>query len=234
MAKAGASIPMVQKYGAVFGLLGSLIVLGNLVMHFVSVQGLASLAPEDIVRWTKEHQFLLFVYPLLILAMMFFALLVQGIEDRLRRRSPHLALLSGRFGWFIVLLFTLMLLADWFHVYANAVVWEEEIAQQYVRVTFNTVTFFSEAISPFFAGWLVATGIGGIRSRGFSRAFSWVCLIMGFAVALDFFGHRWEPFFSIPLLGYLGYLSPYYFMILIWASLELLFRKDEPGQSENR
>jgi len=222
----------IQKIGAVFGLIAGLIIVSFIIVQFVWVTGLTEITPEAIVQWTIDHHFLLFYYPLLIMALIFFGVLLQGIDDRLKAVSPNLAALSNRFGWMTILLIILSLSAEWIHVYLNSTVWNEEIALQFSRLTFNTITFFQVASYPFFAGWLIVTGIGGIVSKRFSKLFSWVAIIAGIVVGLQFFGEQWQAFFSIPLIYYLGYVSPYAFVILIWASFELLVRKTPRTISE--
>ncbi|WP_078427579.1 hypothetical protein [Alkalihalobacterium alkalinitrilicum] len=216
----------VQKTGAIFGLIASATLILILIVQLIWVKGLTDLSPASLVQWAIDHQFLLFFSPLMILAVLFYGVLLQGIKDRLKESTPQLASLSVRFGWMTILLIIFGVVAEWFHIYQNAVVWDQEVSHQFSRLTFDMIFVLNMASLSFFAGWLITTGLGSLRSNGFSKAFSWVTLVVAAAVALNFFLTMWEPFISIPFSHVLWYFSSIYFVVwLIWASLELLLRK---------
>lgn len=212
-----------QRVGAVFGLAASLFFVANVGIQWFWVQGLAEVTPAAIVQWANDHQLLLFLYPILIIAMIFYGILLQAIEDRLKTKLPNLAMLSGRLAWITITIMIFMLLAQWFHLFLNSVVWSLEIAHQFSRLTFNMITFLQIASYPFLAGWMIVFGLGGIRSRLFSKSISWVALILGLAITLDFFAELWQPFLEIPLIEYWRYLPPFTIVFLIWISFELFF-----------
>lgn len=219
-----------QKVGAVFGLAGGLLVIASVTLQSVGTTSLTELKPEAIVQWCVENQHHLFYQPLMMLAMMFFGVLLQAVEARIKPAAPNAAILGSRFGWMTVLLLTLMLLAQWFHIFLNAVVWERDIAVQFARLTFNSVTFFDLAAQPFLIGWLITTGIGGAAAGAFSKWLSWVTVAAGGILTLAWFGELWQTVLAVPLAPYLQWIAPYTYFLLIWFSLELLFR----SRSEQR
>ncbi len=213
----------IQKNGAILGLIASIILVVYLIVQIVSVKWLTDVTPASLVQWTIDHQFLLFFTPLLVIAMLLYSVLLQAIKERLKDKTPHLASLSFQFGWMTLLVITLMLLAEWFHIYLNAVVWDQEVAHQFSRLTFNTIQLLHIASLPFFAGWLMTTGLGALLSKGFSKAFSWVTIVVASLILVDFIHNMWDSFISVPFLYVLSYLSSIYFVVwLVWASIELL------------
>jgi hypothetical protein len=212
-----------QKVSAIFGLMAGFIMIIFLIANVILYTPEADLTPESLVQGAKDNQYLLFFYSLIAIAMLFFGVLLHGIKERFNKLSVPLASLNLHLGWLTVLLKILVITANWLHIYLNAVVWDAETAHQFSRLTYNASTYFHMSSLPFLAGWLIVTGIGGIVSKGFSKPFSVLSIIFGGCVALEFLGWQWEVFVSIPLL--FGYVTTYAWVMLIWASIEILLRK---------
>jgi len=212
-----------QKVSAIFGLLAGLCLIIYLLGN-MSLSAPESDSPEVVIQWTKDNvTALLFTFPFAVIAMVFFGVLMHGIHERFKAFSSPLASLSLHLGWMTLLLKILFLASNWFHFYFISVVWDNETASQYFRLTNDLSNFFHVSSLPFLAAWLFVAGIGGLISQGFSRIFAAISILFGVCVVLSFLGWHWKALSALPSV--IDFIATYAWVILIWASIELLVRK---------
>jgi len=225
---AGNSSSRFQRIGAVFGLAGAAIIIACTIVHAAAATSLADLKPESLVQWSIDNRFVMILSPFMIAGMVFFGVLLEAVAARMAPAAPVAANLGVRFGWTTVVFITLMLLAQWIHIFLNGVVWERDVALQFSRLTYNAVTFLNTASHPFLAGWLLTVGIGSMMTGTFSKALSRVTAILGGAVVYIFFAELLQHF-GVPVLPLP--LGPVSVLLLAWYSLELWFRAKSGPQN---
>lgn len=209
-----------HKLGGPALIIGSILLLGGLVLHRVTTEvsqgigaeALARIISDNIIMWYASHTMFTLSSPILILGFLTLYGVLSGKDERIYSLPALLSL-----GFFAVL-FTATFVMHGFHTpilaenYLAASAGAKESAGMILESEFllNFVWVFAAIFALSLGVGLLGASL--VRAKLYNKVFAWAGVVIGLLGVLGFFGGIFGPFWLLTPI-----FALYIFILVIWS-----------------